>query len=194
MKDNVRFIGIDDAAFNREKSQKTFVFGVVMRGYNLIEGILRTDIIVDGLDATTKIRKMINESKFVGQLKAIILGSSTIGAFNLINFKKLYTKTNIPIISVLSTLPDEMKVKTALKHLSDGDERFKILMSNPPIQEIEYANQAGRNCKTYVQQMGLNNLEDVREILKISSFASSLPECLRIADLIGQSFKDHIIS
>lgn len=194
MKDNVRFIGIDDAAFNREKSQKTFVFGVVMRGHNLIEGILRTDIMVDGLDATTKIRKMINESKFIGQLKVIILGSSTIGAFNLINFKKLYTETNIPIISVFSTLPDEKKVKAALKHLSDGDERFKILSSNPTIQEIEYVNQSGRNCKMYVQQMGLSNLEDVREILKISSFTSSLPECLRIADLIGQSFKDHIIS
>ena len=194
MKDNVRFIGIDDAAFNREKSQKTFVFGVVTRGHNLIEGILRTDIMIDGLDATTKIRKMINESKFIGQLKAIILGSSTIGAFNLINFKELYTETNIPIISVLSSLPDETKVKAALKHLSDGDERFKILSSNPPVQEIEYVNQAGRNCKMHVQQMGLNNLEDVREILKISSFASFLPECLRIADLIGQSFKDHIIS
>ena len=194
MKDNVRFIGIDDAAFNREKSQKTFVFGVVMRGHNLIEGILRTDIMVDGLDATTKIRKMINESKFIGQLKVIIFGSSTIGAFNLINFKKLYTETNIPIISVFSTLPDEKKVKAALKHLSDGDERFKILLSNPTIQEIEYVNQAGRNCKMYVQQMGLSSLEDVREILKISSFTSSLPECLRIADLIGQSFKDHIIS
>ena len=58
MKENNRTIGIDDAAFNREKSTKTFVFGVVVRGYSLVEGVLRTEVQIDGISATKKIRKV----------------------------------------------------------------------------------------------------------------------------------------
>ena len=55
VKSNIRTIGIDDAAFQREKSSKTFVFGVVIRGHSFAEGILRTDVEIDGMNATDKI-------------------------------------------------------------------------------------------------------------------------------------------
>ena len=193
MKKDIRTIGIDDAAFQREKSKKTFVFGVVVRGYNLVEGILRTEIEVDGMDATEKISKMIRESKFNEQLRTIMLGSSTIAAFNIINLNELYKNTSIPILTVLPNLPNEREVKAALSHLDDWKKRYEILNNNPPLKKIEFKNQIGRTCKMYIQHIGFSNDKDIREVLQFTTFSSSIPEGLRLADMIGQSFKNHII-
>ncbi|NPD87116.1 MAG: DUF99 family protein [Asgard group archaeon] len=193
MKKDIRTIGIDDAAFQRENSKKTFVFGVIMRGHSLVEGILRTNIKIDGLDATEKISKMINESKFIDQLKAIILGSSTIAAFNIIDLKKLHENTSIPVITVLSQLPNEKEVKSALSHLVDWEERYKILKFNPPLQKMEFKNQMSRICKMFVQYIGFKDEKEVKELLQFTTYSSSIPEGLRLADMIGQSFKNYII-
>ena len=193
VKSNIRTIGIDDAAFQRKNSSKTFVFGVVVRGHNLVEGVLRTDVEIDGMDASDKICNMITESKFHNQLKAIFLGSSTIGAFNIIDLNLLYRKTSLPIIIVLSNLPNNNDVKEALSHLPDWKNRYDILMSNPPIQKIEFVNQIGRKCDAHIQQIGFDDINTVRNILKITTYSSAIPECLRLADMIGRSFKNFII-
>lgn len=193
MKKDIRTIGIDDAAFQRENSKNTFVFGVIMRGYNLVEGILRTTVEVDGLDATEKISKIINESKFLDQLKTIILGSSTIAAFNIIDLKKLYENTSIPVMTILSQLPNEKEVKGALSHLADWEERYEVLKLNPPLQKIEFKNQMSRICKMYVQHIGLKDEKEVKELLQFTTYSSSIPEGLRLADMIGQSFKNYVI-
>ncbi|OLS33218.1 MAG: hypothetical protein HeimAB125_00950 [Candidatus Heimdallarchaeota archaeon AB_125] len=193
MKKNIRTIGIDDAAFSREKSTETFVFGVVVRGNNLVEGVLRTKILVDGLDATEKIIEMINRSKFQNQIKAIVLGSATIAAFNIINMVEIFQKTAIPIISILHKLPDNAEVKKALVHLPDWEKRFEILMSNPALEKIEFINVSGRACKIYVQYLGFKDTNEIKNLLKNTCYTSCIPESLRFADMIGQSFKDYMM-
>ena len=193
MKDCIRTIGVDDAAFQRKTSKNAFVFGVIVRGYNLVEGILRTIIEIDGWDATEKIGEMLVSSKYVTQLRAIILGSSTIAAFNIIDLRNLFNITNIPVITVLPTLPNEEDVKTALSNLENWNEKYKILTSNPPIEEIVFKNQIGKQYKKFFQQVGFTNTEQVKEIIEISTHSSSIPECLRLADMIGQSFKKYNI-
>ena len=193
MKKNIRIIGIDDAAFSREKSSETFVFGVVVRGNNLVEGILRTEIQVDGLDATEKITDMINGSKFKNQIKAIVLGSVTIAAFNIINMNEIFQKTSIPIISILNELPDNTEVKKALVHLPDWEKRLEILTSNPALEKIEFINESGRECKIYVQYLGFKETSEVKNLLKNTTFTSCVPEGLRLADMIGRNFKDFIM-
>ncbi|MHA1345606.1 MAG: endonuclease dU [Candidatus Heimdallarchaeaceae archaeon] len=193
MKNCIRTIGVDDAAFQRKTSKNAFVFGVIVRGYNLVEGVLRTIVEIDGWDATEKIGGMIVSSKYTTQLRAIILGSSTIAAFNIINLRKLFDITNIPVITILPTLPNETDVKTALSNLDNWNERYSILASNPPIEEIVFKNQIGKQYKKFFQQIGFTNTEQVREIIEISTYSSSIPECLRLADMIGKSFKNYKI-
>ncbi|MCG3224381.1 MAG: DUF99 family protein [Candidatus Heimdallarchaeota archaeon] len=193
MKDYIRTIGVDDAAFQRKTSKNAFVFGVIVRGCNLVEGILRTIVEVDGWDATEKISEMIASSKYVTQLRAIILGSSTIAAFNIIDLRKLFDITEIPVITILSTLPNEKDVKNALSNLENWNERYNILSSNPPIEEILFKNQIGKQYKKFFQQVGFTNTEQVREVIEISTYSSSVPECLRLADMIGKSFKNYKI-
>ncbi len=193
MKDCIRTIGVDDAAFQRKASKKAFVFGVIVRGYNLVEGILRTMVEVDGWDATEKIGEMIASSKYVSQLRAIILGSSTIAAFNIIDLRRLFDITNIPVITILPTLPNEEDVKKALSHLENWREKHNVLSSNPAIEEIAFKNQIGKQYKKFFQQVGFTNTEQVRKVIEISTHSSSIPECLRLADMIGQSFKNYNI-
>jgi len=193
VKTYIRTIGIDDAAFNRDKSSKTFVFGVVVRGYTLIEGILRTEVEVDGLDATDRISDMITKSQFKDQLRAIFLASSTIAAFNIINMHKLYINTGIPVVTILSREPDKAQVQKALNHLSDSQKRLEILQSNPPIQKLKYTNKNGKTFEKKVQWIGFKETTEVVEIIQKTTFTSAFPESLRIADLIGQSFKDYLV-
>jgi len=193
VKTKIRTIGIDDAAFDRNRSKKTFIFGVITRGYDIVEGILRSEIEVDGLDATEKIIKMIQKSKFVTQLKTIFLASSTIAAFNVIDMNALYEQLDIPVITILSKKPDEEKIRRAIMHLEDGEKRYNTLFSNPPMKSIKFKNQIGREFKAVVQYVGIDEINEVREIIEKATFTSFLPESLRIADLIGQTFKDYII-
>ncbi|MCG3215251.1 MAG: DUF99 family protein [Candidatus Heimdallarchaeota archaeon] len=193
MKSNVRTIGIDDAAFQREKSSKAFVFGVIIRGYSLVEGVLRTEVEVDGKDATERICQMLIQSKFHNQVKSIFLGSATIAAFNIIDLNFLYEHTSIPVVTILSQIPNEDEVKNAISHLVDWKKRYEILSSNPPIQQINFVNQLGRKCSMYIQYAGFERITEVQKLLEIASYSSCIPECLRLADLIGQSFKSFII-
>jgi len=194
VKENIRTIGIDDAAFNRSKSTKTFVFGVIVRGYNLVEAVLRTEILIDGIEATKRITSMIVKSKYHEQLRAIFLRSSTIAAFNIIDMNMLSKVTSIPVITVLSEIPDENDVKKALSNLPDWDFRLDILNRNPPIEKVKYTNREGRDCEVLIQQVGLSDKSNINKILQISSYSSCIPESLRLADKIGKSFKDYTIN
>jgi endonuclease V-like protein UPF0215 family len=193
VKKNIRTIGIDDAAFDRKNSSKVFIFGVIVRGHDLVEGVLRTEVTVDGLDATEEIINMINKSKFKNQVKVIVLGSATIAAFNIINMNEVFRRTTIPIISILHELPNEVEVKKALTHLPDWERRHEILASNPTLEKIEFTNQSGRDCCIYVQYLGFKDIVEVRNLIKNTTYTSCVPESLRLADLIGQNFKDYII-
>jgi len=193
MKDCIRTIGVDDAAFQRKSSKNAFVFGVIVRGYNLVEGIIRTEVAVDGFDATEKISEMIVSSRYVTQLRAIILGSSTIAAFNIIDLRRLFDITKIPVITILSTRPNEEGVIKALSNLENWKERYNVLSSNPSIEEIVFKNQIGKQYKKFFQQVGFATKEQVKEVIEISTGSSSIPECLRLADMIGKSFKNYEI-
>lgn len=188
MKSDIRTIGIDDVAFCRETDKTTYIFGVVVRGSHIVEGIVQTRVTIDGLDATERISEMIKTSKYYGQLKAIFFASSTIAAFNIVEVPLLYELTQIPIIILLHKLPDEKKTERALAHFIDGKKRMSILKANPPYCSITFKNKQKRMCKGFVQYFGIDK-KSVSTLLSITSYMSCVPECLRIADLIGRSFR-----
>jgi len=55
IKKEVRILGIDDAPFDLHKSKKTILIGVIFRGGSFLDGVLRTEIDIDGTNATKKI-------------------------------------------------------------------------------------------------------------------------------------------
>ena len=71
MKQQIRLLGIDDSPFKFTDKQG-IVIGVVMRGGEYLECVLRKHITIDGNDATFVCKDMIKKTKHREQLKAVL--------------------------------------------------------------------------------------------------------------------------
>lgn len=180
LKSEIRILGIDDGPFNPKSKDKVPVIGVVYRGGNYPDGFLRTDVKVDGLDATEKIAKLINSSRHKQQLKVIMLDGITLGGFNIVDIKKLYKETNLPIIVINRKRPNLKDVKNALKNFKDFEKRWKMIKSAGKIKICKLKS----GVKVYYQAIGLTE-EDAEDAIALSSTHSQIPEPLRIAHLIA---------
>jgi endonuclease V-like protein UPF0215 family len=179
LKPEIRLLGFDDGPF--EKKDKTVpVIGVVYRGGKFLDGILKTDVKVDGLDSTKKIIKLINTSRHKQQLKAIMFDGITFGGFNILDIKQIYEKTKLPVIVVNRKHPNLKEVKNALKNFKDFEKRWKMILRAGKIKECKIK----EDKKVYFQSIGLED-EEAEEIIKLSSTHSFIPEPLRVAHLIA---------
>jgi len=178
IKREIRILGIDDSAILNEK---VMIVGTVFRGGDWMDGVLRSDITKDGLDATDVICRMITRSKHYGQIRVVMLDGITYAGFNVVDIQKLYRQTGIPVIVVMRSKPDFEKIKSALKYFQDGEERWAIIELAGRINKI-----ASRNEKSsiYVQNAGIS-FESVNKIIRLTSIRSNIPEPLRVAHLIA---------
>ena len=135
LKSEIRILGFDDGPFE-SKDETVPVIGVVYRGGKYPDGFLRTDIKVDGLDATEKLVKLINSSRHKQQLKVIMLDGITLGGFNIVDIKQLHKETNIPVIVINRKHPDLKEVKSALKNFKDFEQRWKMVLDAGKIIEF----------------------------------------------------------
>ncbi|MEW6070670.1 MAG: DUF99 family protein [Candidatus Thermoplasmatota archaeon] len=178
MKLQFRTLGIDDAPF-KFKDKEVVVIGAVLRGKNYIEGVLRTSIKVDGKDATNKLTKLIEKSRFREQIKAVFLDGIALGGFNIVDIKKLYKGTKMPVITVTRHKPDLEKIELALrKHFRDWKARLKIIKSTN-IVEI-----TTKHNPIYVGFEGVG-LEDAKKLIAQTTVRGVLPEPVRVAHLIA---------
>ena len=77
--------------------------------------------------------------------------------------------------------PDLERMRTALKHLPDPVSRWDVIKRAGTIHKV--VTREGEN-PVYLQQCGID-LKDAREIMRISSTHSNIPEPLRAAHLIA---------
>ncbi len=181
MKQEIRLMAVDDMPFTFD-DERVGVVGVVMRGNHYIEGVLRTDIEVDGLDATTQLIDLISSSKHAGQLRAVLVDGGALGGFNVVDGEQLHEATDIPVMTVTANQPNEEALIAALRqHFDDWQGRWSIM-------------QKGELCRVplryplYVKSFGLP-LEEATEMLKLSIMRGALPEPLRVAHLIATGIK-----
>jgi endonuclease V-like protein UPF0215 family len=83
LKEGIKILGIACSSFNRLTDKTTPVFGVIFRGAELLEGVLKTTVTVDGEDATEKIIEMIEKSAHKKQLKLILTRGGNYCRFQL---------------------------------------------------------------------------------------------------------------
>ena len=174
VKKEIRIIGIDDSPFNKFRDSKVLLVGVVMRGGLWIDGILSTNVNVDGNDATKKIAEMINESKFKPQLQCIFLDGIAVGGFNVIDVQELNRKTKLPVITIIRRMPDIDNIKKTLIKINQKEKVKLIEMAGNVIQINDI----------FVQLTGID-LDTAKKILKIVCTRSLIPEPLRLAHLIA---------
>jgi endonuclease V-like protein UPF0215 family len=181
IKPEIRVLGVDDGAFIPHVKGQVPVIGVVFRGGYWLDGVMHTEIAVDGFDATEKISAMITGSPHYRQLRVIMLNGITFAGFNIVDVEALYGATKLPVITVTREKPDLVEVRKALQNLSCSEKRWEaILKAGEPI-EVSTRN---AEAKVYVQTIGVSK-EDAQKILRLTSTRSNIPEALRVAHLIA---------
>ncbi len=182
MKQQIRLMGIDDSPFTFT-DKKVIVIGVIMRGGEYIEGILKNQVSLDGDDATFVCKRMIENTRHKIQLKAILIDGIALGGFNIVDIESLYNETELPVITITRDKPDFKKIKVALqKNFKDWKTRFN-LMEKGKLHEIKT-----KHNPIYVKCKGLS-LEETKEIINISTIRGVIPEPIRVAHLIASGFK-----
>ena len=181
IKSGIKVIGWDDGPFRINEDRKTVLIGAITRGGDYLEGIEKTDILVDGKDATFKIIEATRKSKHFEQLRAILLDGITYGGFNVVDIKELNCETKLPVIVVSRNKTDFEALKTALKNLPDFESRWKI---------IEKAGKQERpeGLSLYLQESGIR-LSKVKELVELTATHSNIPEPLRLANLISSKMR-----
>jgi endonuclease V-like protein UPF0215 family len=179
IKSEIRVLGIDDGKFTPRTEGSVIVVGVVFRGGRSIDGVMHTNIAIDGLDATKQFASMINASPHHRQLRLVMLNGITFAGFNIVDIKKLNAATNLPVMALTQERPDLDAIYEALKNLPNIKERWKIILEAGEIHEV-----INNGTKIYLELAGLS-LSDAQKIISITSTRSSLPEPLRVAHLIA---------
>ncbi len=181
MKREIRILGVDDMPFTFD-DERVGVVGIVMRGNHYIEGVLHTDIAVDGIDATERLASLICSSKHAGQLRAAMTDGGALGGFNVVDGQQLNEATGIPVMTVTANKPDSEALITALKqHFDDWESRWAILQKGD-------LHRVPLRYPLYVKPFGLT-LDEATEILRLSLLRGALPEPLRVAHLVATGIK-----
>lgn len=174
MKKEIRILGIDDGAFDF-CSRDILVIGAVLRGNREIDGVLSCHIEKDGMDSTEKLIKMVKNSKYFCQLRAIMLQGSTLGGFNVVDLQEVSEKTKLPVISIFRRKPDEQKVWKALRYFPSGRKKFDIFKNGGRVYNFG---------KIYFQVAGATEGR-AKQIIQKTLLKSNVPEPVRVAHLIA---------
>ena len=181
IKSEIRVLGIDDGAFITHTKGLVDIIGVVYRGGYWFDGVMRTKIEVDGMDATEKMGTMILGSPHYNQLRVIVLDGVTFAGFNEVDITKLSNTLVLPVIAIVREKPDFQKIKRALKHLPMYKQRWKIIENAGEMIKVHTGKTEG---VVYMQIAGISEI-DAKKIVKNTSTRSNIPEALRVAHIIA---------
>jgi hypothetical protein len=181
IKPEIRVLGVDDCPFKPLSHGSVDVVGVVYRGGYWLDGIMTTEVQIDGLDATEKIAKMIVDSPHYDQLRVIMLNGITFAGFNVVSIRKLFNKTRLPVIVLTKEKPDLEEIRVALRKLPQWRSRWKAMIEAGEIFTLK----TRRNAEPLSMQiMGISR-QDAEKIVKMTCTRSSIPEAVRVAHIIA---------
>ena len=181
VKPEIRVLGVDDGVFVPHSKGVATVVGVVYRGGYWLDGVMRTEVEIDGMDATEKIASMITTSPHYGQLRVVMLNGVTFAGFNMVDIKKLFERVRLPVITVTREKPDFDDIRRALRNLPEYENRLEAMENAGKLIEVHTRD---AEQVVYVQIVGISE-KDAEKILKSTSTRSSIPEALRVAHIIA---------
>ncbi len=187
MKDNPITVGFDDAKFELHSTTRTTqLIGVICQGTRLVK-VIRSEIEIDGDDASEKLIELVKQNE--KHVQYLLLHSITFGGFNIVDLEKIYDETKKPIIAVTEREVDLDGVKKALynkfpKSVYYRKLQFIIRAGNLYKTEIKTA---GGFSKVYFHVIGIE-VNEAQSLLQKTCIDSKLPECIRMAHLIGRIF------
>lgn len=184
LKRESRIIGFDDAPFEpHSRGAKVPIIGVVMRAGDYVEGVLKGEVTVDGRDSNDVLEAKLMRSRYLLQLRGILLDGIAFGGFNVIDIFRLARKTGIPVVSVTRDRPDMESIFSALeRHFEDGKERVEIVRQG---ELVEFPFRSDREDMRLWGKYAGTDFQGALEILRLTIIRGAMPEPLRVAHMIG---------
>lgn len=181
IKPEIRVLGVDDGDFVPHTKGLVDVVGVVYRGGYWLEGVMRTEIEVDGMDSTEKIADMIKNSPHYDQLRVVVLDGITFAGFNVVDIKEFFKRVRLPTIAIVREKPNLKEIREALRNLPEHEKRWKIIKNTGKIIKVQ---KRKAEEAIYMQIAGISE-EDAKKIVRNTSTRSNVPEALRVAHIIA---------
>jgi endonuclease V-like protein UPF0215 family len=181
IKREIRIVAWDDGPFDFKTKDKDILVGVIFRGGQFLDGMLKTEVEIDGLDATEKIIERIQKTRHK-DLRIIMLDGITFAGFNTVDIKEMYEKTKLSVIVVNRKKPDVEKFVASLKNLPESEKRIECVKNAGPFYWVSI-----KNKRVCFQCYGIAK-DDAAKVIKETSTMSLIPEPLRVAHLIATGF------
>jgi endonuclease V-like protein UPF0215 family len=168
-------IGFDDAPFERGHRGDVGLVGVVFSGTRL-DGVLASHVRRDGANATARMRELVQGSRFVGHVRAVLLQGIAVAGFNVVDVHALARTLGIPVLVVARRRPDLVAMHRALGRTGPGAARkWRLIERAGPMEPLR---------GVFVQRVGLGPSE-AGELLAATTLHGLLPEPLRVAHLVA---------
>jgi hypothetical protein len=181
IKKEIRILAWDDGPFEFKSKGKDILIGTIYRGGQFLDGLLKTEVEIDGEDATERIIEKILKTRHK-DLRVVMLDGITFAGFNTVDIKEIYEKTKLPVIVINRKKPNLKAFVENLGRMPNPERRIKAVENAGPFYWAIVKNK--RIC---FQCYGIK-VEDASEIIRITSTMSLIPEPLRAAHMIANGF------
>ena len=174
----IRAVGFDDAPFDRGGVEPVHVAGVVCAGTRF-EGMVWTEVVRDGWDATDAVIGSLATSKFLAQVHLVLLDGIAFGGFNVVDLPRLHDELGVPCVAVMRRAPDMAAIERALQSLEAPSRRLATIHRAGDIHHV---------APFHFQVVGAE-VHHAAEALHRITDTGHVPEPLRLAHLIGAAVK-----
>lgn len=181
-----RVVGVEDGGFSKRAldsdASRTLFVSALFIGTWFYDFQL-DKIIVDGLDATEKLSKMLRRWSF----DTVMLAGVSFAGFNLVDSTSLFEEFKKPVIIVARTEPNNISIKNALRHhFKDWRIRWSMFEKLGSVYEVvSMINEP----PIYVEVVG-TGLNWAERILRSLATCCRIPEPIRVARLIARGLTE----
>ncbi len=173
--------GLAIAESFRQNSKKSILSGIVMRRDFVIDGFVFGSATIDGDDATNTILQMYADLKRP-DISYVLISGLIISLYNIIDIKKIHESLKIPIIGV--TYHDSDGIEDSIKH--HFPDSYKSKIKHYQKLGIRKKITLHTSSEVFVRKEGCT-LHDVKYLLNKLTLQGSIPEPLRVAQLLAKS-------
>ncbi len=164
-----------------QNSKKSVLAGIVMRRDFVIDGFVFGSATISGDDATDEILKMY-EKLGRPDISYVLISGIIISMYNMVDIKKISEKLQLPVIGV--TYQDSPGIEDAIKHHFPDSYESKISEYKKLGQREKITLKTSYDV--YIRNEGCT-VEDVKHLLNELTMQGSLPEPLRVAQLLAKT-------
>jgi len=168
-------VGFDDGPFLPDHRGDIDLIGAVFASDCLV-GVLRSRVRRDGANATERIARMTEESRYLEQLHLVLLQGIAVAGFNVVDIHALAQRLTLPVVVVMRRHPDMQAVRDALlDKVPGGRRKWQLIEKAGPIREA---------VGVWLQCAGVSH-EDAAKAVARLALHGRMPEPLRVAHLIA---------